>query len=253
VTDLPSRLLTAVVRLLPGHRKEWGEAMAAELAAITERGERRRFVLSCSRAVLTRCSSVSPLMSVAAAPVFVVPMLGTVLELPSAVVRVEALALLAILTLLSGLSLRRGGLGPVGTGRAARLTRSGAYALIMITFAVLLTTGTNDPAGWWLGGLAVVAYLAGFLRITARSLTGAVSLPVTATLTLCALAVWWLPMLLLGSVRAHPALTFAAGLAVLPVALILGARTGSPARGLRTGLAAATATFLLMFLAAALT
>ena len=50
--DLADRYLACVVRLLPAARREWGRAMRAELAAIDDAAERRRFALGCTRVVL---------------------------------------------------------------------------------------------------------------------------------------------------------------------------------------------------------
>ncbi|BCB90522.1 hypothetical protein [Phytohabitans suffuscus] len=50
--DPPGRLLTAAVATLPGGRREWGAAMAAELAGIPDRATRWRFALSCARAAV---------------------------------------------------------------------------------------------------------------------------------------------------------------------------------------------------------
>jgi len=50
--DLPSRLLGAVVTWMPQDRREWGEAMLAELAQIQDSASRWSFAVSCFRAAL---------------------------------------------------------------------------------------------------------------------------------------------------------------------------------------------------------
>jgi hypothetical protein len=50
--DLAARFLAAAVRLLPSDRATWGFAMTGELAQLTDRGERWRFVFGCVRAIL---------------------------------------------------------------------------------------------------------------------------------------------------------------------------------------------------------
>ena len=50
--DPPGRLLAVAVATLPGHRREWGMAMHAELAEVRGRSARWRFALSSARATL---------------------------------------------------------------------------------------------------------------------------------------------------------------------------------------------------------
>lgn len=52
--DGPSRLLALSTRGMPAHRAAWGAAMRAELAAIDEPAERRRFARSAGRAAFVR-------------------------------------------------------------------------------------------------------------------------------------------------------------------------------------------------------
>ncbi|HSV65041.1 MAG TPA: hypothetical protein VLJ59_03910 [Mycobacteriales bacterium] len=47
--DAPERLLAAAVTLLAADRAEWGRAMVGELAGLTTRSARWRFVLGCAR------------------------------------------------------------------------------------------------------------------------------------------------------------------------------------------------------------
>jgi hypothetical protein len=168
-------------------------------------------------------------------------------------VRAEAIALMAIIATLAWCGRRRGALGPVGTDLAPRLARLAGYATVMTTVAVLLTTGTNDPTGWWLAALAVTLYVTGLLRATTQPATTTLSLPIAASLTLAGLTAWWIPMLALGGVRASPGLTFLVAFALIPAGAAVGSRTGSRTRGQLSGLAAAAATLLLIFLAAVLT
>lgn len=52
MSDLPSQIVAGATRLLHRDRREWGAAMAAELAAIRDGPARWRFALSCARAAL---------------------------------------------------------------------------------------------------------------------------------------------------------------------------------------------------------
>lgn len=248
-TDLPRRALDLVVRTLPVHRKEWGRAMRAELTAITEQPARRRFVRGCTRAVLISGTALRATAGYLGILAFAAAIVREAAGVASAGVRTEAGVLVAVIATLAWLGRRPGVLGPVANDPVARLIRLAGYGTAMATTAVMLTLGTNDPSGWWLGALSVGVYLAGFLRATTHPATEALSLPIAAGLAVAGLAVWWIPMLLLDGVRAVPALTFLVAFAVVAA----GRALGSPQRGLLSGLAAAAAMLLLTFLAAVLT
>ena len=51
--DLPARLVAAVVRWMPAQRREWGSAMAAELAHVEGTAARWRFAAGCIRVALS--------------------------------------------------------------------------------------------------------------------------------------------------------------------------------------------------------
>ncbi|MCI0587466.1 MAG: hypothetical protein L0323_11560 [Planctomycetes bacterium] len=65
--DGPARLLAAAVATLPGERRDWGAAMAAELGRVQGSSERWRFAAGCARAAIfpPRASRV-PVLVVAA-------------------------------------------------------------------------------------------------------------------------------------------------------------------------------------------
>jgi hypothetical protein len=50
--DAPARIVTVAAGLLPAHRRDWGRAMAAELARIHGRGRRWRFTVGAVRVAL---------------------------------------------------------------------------------------------------------------------------------------------------------------------------------------------------------
>lgn len=52
MSDLPERIVVVAARLLRGDRREWGEAMTAELAQYRESPARWHFALGCAWAVL---------------------------------------------------------------------------------------------------------------------------------------------------------------------------------------------------------
>ena len=51
-SDAPARIVTVAAGLLPEHRRDWGRAMAAELAQIHGRGRRWRFAVGAVRVAL---------------------------------------------------------------------------------------------------------------------------------------------------------------------------------------------------------
>ena len=247
-------LLAIVVRALPPHRREWGRAMRSELAVVTERRARLRFVGGCARAVFVSWPAARAAMAYACVLAFAVVTLRQAAGLSSVGVRVEASLLVGAVVVLAWLGRRQGAFGPVDNTWSARGVRLAGYLVVMATVAALFTMGTNDPEGWWLAAVAVGLYLVSLLRLTAHPTTGALSLPTAAMLTLAGLAVWWSLALLFPAVRAVPAITFLAALVVAAaVGVKLEARTGSASRGVLTGLAAAAALLLLTFLAAVLT
>jgi hypothetical protein len=61
--DPPERLLAVAVATLPGHRREWGMAMHAELAEVRGRWARWQFALSSARAALRLPSGGWPVLA----------------------------------------------------------------------------------------------------------------------------------------------------------------------------------------------
>ncbi|WP_157440216.1 hypothetical protein [Actinokineospora inagensis] len=229
------RLLKIAFALLPGHRREWGRAMLAESAAISDQAERRRFARGCLRAVVFSGPTLTYYLGLLA--------FGTVVVVRAVGLPIggEAIGLLVVVIGLIWWGRQR---SPVDAH--SRALRLGGYVLATITVLELLTTGTNDPGGWWLAALAVVAYLAGFIQITTSTL---IDSRLVAQLVPAGLALWWIPMLLSDTVRSMPPLAIAAAFAVVPAGIA--ARPG--VRGVISGLTATTAVLLLVFLTAALT
>ena len=50
MNDLPARIVSAAASYLPKERREWGEAMIAELAQLRNRSDRLEFAIGCARA-----------------------------------------------------------------------------------------------------------------------------------------------------------------------------------------------------------
>jgi hypothetical protein len=120
--DGPAWLVAAAARTLPADRRDWGAAMAAELAQVEERGARWRFAAGCARTALLlpgndRALGLTGALAVASV---VATFLATGAALPAG--RVFALAFvgllggLAVLTVARSRQARRAGPGPVLAG-----------------------------------------------------------------------------------------------------------------------------------------
>lgn len=118
--DGPARVLGAAVRALPRDRRDWGAAMAAELAEVPGRRERWRFVAGCVRvAAWPPRSRRRPAIAVGAGSTVVVlaVALATGEALPA--LRVFAVTFAALAGALATLTVARSGrAGLAGPGRA---------------------------------------------------------------------------------------------------------------------------------------
>jgi hypothetical protein len=139
--DGPARLLAAAVAVLPEHRRDWGAAMAAELAQVGGGRARWRFAAGCLRAALfPPRGSQAPVL--AAAALAAVAVAGTGLALGAAVLplRVFAVTFVALVGAMATLSvarsrpLRQAPPGPAvaaaGLAGVAACTAALAYSLV---------------------------------------------------------------------------------------------------------------------------
>jgi hypothetical protein len=247
------RALTVLARALPSHRREWGQAMLAEVAGIDDLRARRRFAWGCARAVLSDGSARRDIAERVIALTLIAAALAFAISIRFAGVRSEAIAMVVGLALLAWSGTRGGSLGPVADVRLARRIRGGGYVAVgALTIGVLSGADKNDPGGWWIAALCVAAYLAFTLLLTARHTAAPVrALGLSAALTVAGLAAWWIPMLAFTGVRANPgwALLSVAVVALLALVIATALRWPAPHVGLAT-LAAGAATCLLIFLAA---
>jgi hypothetical protein len=241
--DVAAALLRLVVLALPERQAEWGEAMRAELAVIVGPGERRRFVVGCTVAVLRGPEDALAVARWLVRAAFLIASVALAWAIGVPRVRAEALGVVAGLVLGYGLLRSRIGFGPVAATRGARLASAGGTlavaAEVMLEFRRLrvdppltlpmnATVGIYDPARatFKLTALAVLlgVLLVALTRVTAgRSAVrpstiaaGAGAAAVTATV--------WLAVVLLhpsASTVAEPAL-----LGVLSAGLLAGSLTG---------------------------
>ncbi|HEY3615140.1 MAG TPA: hypothetical protein VGK92_15625, partial [Gaiellales bacterium] len=113
-----------------GSQRAWGEAMCAELAAIGDPAERRRFALGCAGAALRQrtLARSAGTLACAAALVALVPSIG------------PTVPLMLILGLLLALGRRPGHLGPCRPG-AAHGVRATGWALVLGLLATQVVDG----------------------------------------------------------------------------------------------------------------
>jgi hypothetical protein len=251
--DLASRVLASAVRLLPGHRSDWGEAMQAELAALDDLRARRRFIRGCTRAVLSDATVLRTVAVHALALAFGVVALAYALSNGGAGTQIETVAFVVVLGALAWSGGHGGLRGPTAGDRLARLIRSGGYAVLgSYIMLALASTKNDDPSGVWVFYLALALYLATLLFTTARRTAARTrTLQLAAALTIAGLTAWWVPMLLLSGVRANASWA----LLSVVVTIVLGLAVGTVLRwpGEQVGLAAlaaGVATCLLIFLVA---
>jgi len=247
-----ARILAVAVRALPPHRREWGQAMLAELAAIDDGRARRRYARGCLRAVLTNPGVIHT----AAAPVFLIALVVTTLALAAAFdstgVRVETFLWTATVGFLAWGGRRAGVLGPVGTGRVARGVRGSGYLLVAAVQLLFMTRGGgthDDPSGWFIAELVIALYLAACLVLTRGRAGDSWYLRVIVVTSVAGVAAWWVPMLLSSTVRAHAVVA----LWLIPVAVMAALATTwrrGPVQILYAALGTAVATCLLVFVAA---
>jgi hypothetical protein len=204
---LADRYLAGVLRLLPSARREWGRAMRAELAALDDPAERRRFALSCTRVVLLPTARTRAAARSLAAAVGALAVLAG--EVAAANAIGPAIPLALTLALLAWLGRRPGYLGPVQPELRARRLRTGGYVVVAAS-AIALVTGSGivgSGARWGpVLALAVTVLAAAFLAFTARaSQIGTTGLTVGAVAGLVAGAAGFavLPFERIGEPLAH--------------------------------------------------
>ncbi|GIH21107.1 hypothetical protein [Rugosimonospora africana] len=143
--DTPTRLVTAAIPALPAHRREWGQAMVAELAQVHGRAQRWRFAAGVLRVVLfppPRHPGRALPVAAAGVTAATVATIAAVREVPNLSVFVATLSLLLC------------GYATVAGTRSARPRRSlphvivAAIAVIAATAAVatVLRVAVTHPA-----------------------------------------------------------------------------------------------------------
>ena len=171
--DLAGRYLEVVARFLPASRREWGEAMRAELATLERASDRRGFALGCTRAaLLPGAATPAAVRSLAGVGVAALILAG---EYALTRVTGQLIALVPVLVLLAWLGRRQSYFGPVRPDRVTRAVRSGGYALVAACLVALIVAeggsglSRHDSLRWAPAfTLALTLVTAAFLAMTAR-------------------------------------------------------------------------------------
>jgi hypothetical protein len=254
-------LLTGAVWLLPVGRRDWGQAMRAELAAVEGRPSRWQYALGCTRALVTQPAVLRrvgyPLLMIGA----LVAVLVWTRGIGYAPLRWGVVAVVANLVAVAWWGRRPGPLGPVGSGRAAQLVRAGGYLLVGgLTAAFAGSAGTHGPAAEQArGGVPVFAVLltsclVGLLALTARRSIATGRVLASGVGAGVAAAGLWLAAVLVAPpipVDVTAALVLVAA-AMVAAGVANSGRRGGTAPSVLAALAAGTLALLLIFVAVGL-
>jgi hypothetical protein len=235
--------------------------MRAELATLSSPPPRRGFAAGCLRAAVLRPDTARRI----GYPALMLGTLTTMVVWTSGIgympLRWGLVASAGVLLAVAWCGRRPGLLGPVGTGRAARLTRVGGYLLVGgMGVAFVFSTGAHgDPGerartGVPILTLFLISYLLGFLALTAHCSAATERALATGIGAGGGCAVLWLTI-----VVAFPPVPDDTGLALLVTAVAIGAgawagtgRTGGTGQRLLAALCAGTLAPLLVFVAVVL-
>ncbi|ETA71138.1 hypothetical protein [Actinospica robiniae] len=174
--DAASRILGVAVALFPPDRRDWGQAMRAELAALEDPAARRRFALGCLRVALTRPSTLRTL----GYPALMLGALAAAVWWSGRIgygpLRWAVLAAAAALLAFVWWGRRPGALGPVGPGRVPRLARAcGCMLVCALVLAGAASVASNSNPGEQAAvGVPIytavsAGYLFAFLAVTSRA------------------------------------------------------------------------------------
>ena len=182
--DLASDLLALAVWVLPAGRREWGEAMTAELACLEARAERRSFAASCLWAAVgaEQLVRLTKYLAFVAATIALLAVGGVTEAVGVEIVLVGLIAPLVVWRL----GRRDGALGTVAPTRTARWGRRIALILaaVGLALAVGFLSSVVPPEGTpvlVVALAALVAVLAGYVAL-GYGLTAAASRAWPATL-----------------------------------------------------------------------
>lgn len=182
--DSADRVLAAAVWLLPPGRGEWGQAMRAELAALSAAPDRRAFAAGCLRAAVWpgQMARAARYVGLVAAAVVLARLSGAI-----GAVQVEVIGLgLIVPVVLWQLGRRDALVGAVGPTRAARVARRVCLAVLTGCFVVGIETivvtlpregSATLPSGAVTGLTLLVAFLAGYTALGLAATSAVAKVP----------------------------------------------------------------------------
>ncbi|MFC7534331.1 hypothetical protein ACFQV6_37200 [Actinoplanes sp. GCM10030250] len=249
------------MRVMPAGREEWGRAMRAELAVVTERADRWRFARGCVFAAAAEFHLVRGAVHLAV----VLATLGTLFAWIGAVdyppLTVVLSVMVPVLAAVCWEARRAGMFGPVGGGVTAWLLRVGGYlvaAVIAVVAVAHAHPATLEAADDGAGILVFATLGAGFLialvvvcakrsKATPRVLVTGVGSGLAAT------AVWLISVVTGPPIPATAGrVLMLAGLAAVVAVLANSGRAGTTGGTLLAGLLAVATTMVLTFAAVVL-
>jgi hypothetical protein len=175
-----ARVLALAVSLLPAGRRDWGDAMYADFAALERGAGRWRFALGCMRvALLLGAWRIAAYLAVEGIALVAAARSGI-----TGAFLIEVIGLVLVVPPLVGWVGRPHGTLSLGAGRSARLVRYTGYVLIAAcaTVGIVYLAGEVAPqpqgsgaAALWTG--VIVFVLAGYtvLMLAVTSAQGSVS------------------------------------------------------------------------------
>ena len=254
--DRPALLLAAATRVLPAGHRDWGRAMEAELASITDRPDRWSFARGCVWAASAEFHLLRGLLHLVA-------VLGTLATLVAWISAVDylplALILYVIVPVLAALcwaARQAGMLGPTGNGVIAWLLRAGGYliagaiAVVAVAHSHPATLEARDHGGGVLMLTTVAASLLfGLVSVSARRSAVTARVLITGVgSALAATAAWLIIMLIAPPIPPSVGWALTVTAAAATLAVLANSRRVDTAEGcLLAGLVAVTATMVFIF------
>jgi len=254
--DRPARLLGAAVRVMPAGRRDWGRAMQAELAAIEDRSDRRRFAWGCLRAAAVQFHLLRGALhafAVLAVAGTLVAWAATVGHPPLAWMLSVVVSVLAVVCWAAR---RAGMLGPTDDGVTAWLLRSAGYLIAVAISAVAIAhshpaTLEAADAGAAVLGLSTIAagLLTGLATVAARRSAATARVLITGVgSALAATAGWLLVVLIAPPIPATTGWALAATAVAAVIAVLANSGESSTTQAcLLAGLTATTTTMASIF------
>jgi len=240
--DLPSRVVTTAASWLPGHRRDWGRAMVAELGAVHGNAARWRFAAAALRVAVLPPARRSGAPAAVAGTGIAGTVVATVASqrlLPTLAVFVAALGLLltGCATALAGRwrSLPTGRAQRVAAGVAAGGLLAATCAVVAVAAAV--PAATQDPTHVASLALAVIlcGYVVAGLSTVHRGDTPSV-VPWAGAAGAAVAAAAGTTLDIHDSMRTLPLISPVAAVATVTTAVVVAAATGSRVAGRRAGL-----------------